>query len=109
MAQNIIIPFRPYFKMPMQNGIKVCTSRTRRMGEPGDRFSAFARWFELTAVTLVTVGYVTLLWKEEGCLSEVHFIDIWKSIHPGVGYDPDQSVFLHRFTQVLKGYGGMHI
>lgn len=97
---NVNIPFKPFFKEPMLSGVKVCTARTKRMGEPGDTFEAFGATFEILSINEVRLYEVASLWKDEGCASEEHFKEVWRSIHPRVGYDDHQIVKLHRFRKV---------
>ena len=85
----IQLPFMPFFEGPMLAGIKTCTSRTSRKGSPGDRFSVFGATFELLDVSLVPLSDVANMWKEEGCRSREHFIDVWCCIHPKKGFQPD--------------------
>jgi hypothetical protein len=94
------LKFRPMFAMPLLTGVKTCTSRTKKMGNPGDRFVAFGAEFELLSVEEKRLDEVRLLWKEEGCQSEEHFKEVWKSIHPKVGYDDYQIVKLHTFKLI---------
>lgn len=94
------IPFRPFFRKSLLDGVKTCTARTSRMGAGGDRFQAFGAWFELRSVTEETLHAVSDLWRQEGCESREHFVSIWNSIHPKVGYIPHQVVYLHRFKKV---------
>lgn len=96
----ITIRFKPYFRDPMLAGVKVCTARTSRMGEPGDVFEAFGSTFELTAVSEEALYYVADLWYQEGCTSREHFLEVWQEIHPRAGYRSTQIVFLHRFQKV---------
>ena len=98
----VAIKFKPYFKEPMLAGVKVCTARTKRMGEPSDTFEAFGSQFHLMSVTKEDLTFVADLWSQEGCASREHFIEVWNSIHPGVGYRPTQEVFLHRFKKVTR-------
>ena len=93
----IKIPFKPYFEQPMLEGVKQYTSRSKRMGNPGDRFLAFGKEFALLSVEDVDLYTVSLLWKEEGCRSREHFIEVWNEIHPRVGYSDMQRVYLHHF------------
>lgn len=98
---NIIqIRFRPFFKAPLLAGVKVCTARTKRKGASGDRFMAFETWFELKSVTEVPLHVVADIWAQEGCASRDHFLEVWNGIHPGVGYQPEEVVYLHRFKKM---------
>ena len=94
---EVRIPFRPMFEEPMRTGVKTCTSRSKIMGQPGDRFRAFGKWFEIVSVEDVALCEVAALWKEEGCESREDFIEVWNSIHPVKKYSDYQRVYLHRF------------
>jgi hypothetical protein len=96
---KISVKFKSYFREPMLSGVKTCTARTKRMGQPGDTFEAFGAQFELLSVEEVRLYEVASLWKEEGCSSEEDFKMIWKSIHP-LGYFEYERVKLHRFRKV---------
>lgn len=97
---HVKIQFKPYFKEPLLAGVKVCTARTKRMGEPGDTFEAFSATFEIVSVEEVRLYEVASLWREEGCTSEEHFKQVWREIHPVVGYGAYNLVKLHRFKKV---------
>lgn len=97
---EVRIPFRPYFKEPLLNDIKVFTARPYPMGAKGDTFTAFGAQFEIDYVKLVNLEEVSELWKEEGCTSIEHFIEIWNNIHPKSGYNPKKRVYLHHFRRV---------
>ena len=100
MSELIRIPFRSCFRDLLLSGEKTCTARTGRMGEPGDVFEAFDAKFELLSVQQVYLHEVASRWKEEGCMSREHFIEVWKSIHPRAGYRPYQLVQLHTFRRI---------
>ena len=97
----INIPFRPFFSRPMREGTKVMTCRSKRMGEPGDTFVAFSETFTLTHVFRCRLkDVVSDAFEQEGCKSCQELIEIWKSIHPSVGYDPEAIVWAHCFRMV---------
>lgn len=97
----IAIKFRPFFREPMLNGRKVMTCRTKKMGEPGDRFMAFLAEFELTHVMRMRLGFVASdCFQQEGCQSYQEFLEVWKGIHPTAGFDPEQIVWAHCFKEV---------
>jgi hypothetical protein len=97
-----MIPFRPAFKEALLNGVKTCTARTSRKGKPGDLFTAFGVTFQLRSVERVPLHVVADFWYQEGCRDREHFLEVWKEIHPGVGYRPKQLVYLHQFTKVIS-------
>ena len=102
---RVSIPFRPFFRASMLAGIKVMTCRTKPYGTPGDTFKAFGATFRLTHVMRMTLAFVVLdCFEQEGCRASQELIDIWKSIHPTKGYDPDQIVWAHCFVrEAVKG------
>ena len=79
---------------------KVCTSRNKRYGRPGDTFQAFGADFELLAVTRTTLLDVSRhFFQQEGCSSPEEFEEIWTELHPRRGFVPAQAVYLHRFCR----------
>lgn len=96
----INIRFRPFFREPMLSDSKVCTARKKRMGEAGDIFEAFGASFRLIEVVDKYLFEVASLWKQEGCQSREHFVEVWNSIHPRRCYDDYQRVYLHRFQRI---------
>lgn len=99
MVQHI--PFLDRFKKPLNQGTKTMTSRTKRYGQPGDRFIAFAMRFEITHVDELTLGEVAEhYFLEEGVSSPEEFKQVWAEIHPKKGFDADQFVYVHTFKQI---------
>lgn len=95
---QIVIPFLPQFEYPMIDGIKTMTCRTKRMGSPGDTFEKWGHTFLLTHVFHITLGDVARDCRyQEGCDSIEQFQDVWSTIHPLDGYDPEQVVWAHCF------------
>jgi hypothetical protein len=95
---EIKIPFRPFFRAPLLAGEKVMTCRTKKLGEPGDTFSAFDCHFVLTHVMRMRLGFVLSdCFVQEGCRSVQELSEVWTGIHPGTGVDPDQIVWAHCF------------
>ena len=41
------------------------------------------------------------LYETEGAMEPIEFINIWKEIHPGKGWQPEQEVYYHYFTEVI--------
>lgn len=98
---KVEIPFLYRFKEPMLTGRKTCTSRTRKMGDPGDVFAAFGTLFQINRVWATGLAVVkTGLWKKEGVGSPEEFENVWNQIHPRKGFDPGQVVYVHNFSQV---------
>ena len=97
----IHIPFLDVWRAPMLGGTKTHTCRSKKYGEPGDRFRQFGALFELVSVEklsleIVRDGY----WQEEGCRSPEHFVEVWESLHPGRGFVPSDQRWLHGFKVV---------
>jgi hypothetical protein len=100
---EVQIPFKSEFKKRMLSGHKTVTSRTRKYGEVGDTFQAFGATFRITLVFQYKLDCVAyLLCHEEGFDSPDEFIACWATIHPGRGYQPSQTVWVHRFKKEEK-------
>jgi len=98
----ITIPFKGYFKHTMLTGKKTATSRTRRYGNPGDRFQIFGETFELIGVNRKMLGDVAKQYfREEGFLTPEEFLECWGSIHPRAKFDLTLPVWLHQF-RIIK-------
>lgn len=103
---DIVIPFRPDMALACIDGKKVCTSRTKRYGWPGDTFpvtdgNGRSKSFVLRKIVQRELGYVArVLFIPEGVSSSLKFIELWKQLHPFKGYDPSQIVFVHFFEEV---------
>jgi hypothetical protein len=94
----ISIPFMPEFKDRMLAGVKTCTARNKRYGQPGDIFKKFGRTFMLVKVERRVQAYVANdLYRMEGFESQDEFIRCWEQLHPRAGYRPEQSVWVHHF------------
>lgn len=98
---SIRLTFRSHFRTVLRDGVKTCTSRTTKLGEVGDRFTAFGATFAIVLVEmrdLIEVGH--LLWRKEGATSKQHFVEIWTDIHPNKGFVYNQPVWVHHFRRV---------
>jgi len=99
---KVKIPFMEQFREPMLAGIKTCTSRTKKYGEEGDTFEVFGAMFEIQSVCRFPLRAVASeLYKYEGFNQPEEFIDIWTSLHPRKGYDPEQRVNVHFFRREI--------
>jgi len=97
----INIPFMAMWKEKMIDGVKTCTSRTKRYGSVGDKFEAFGHTFELTKVERVHLENVcAVLYAREGCRNPQEFYDVWVRLHPRKGFVPGQVVWMHHFMRV---------
>ena len=89
----------------MLAGRKVCTSRSRRSGRPGDIFEAFGAHFELRAIERLPLGHVKeRLYLQEGCESPEEFQRAWSELHPRKGFVTELPVYVHWFAR--KNVGG---
>jgi hypothetical protein len=94
------LPFQPRWREAMLSGRKVCTSRSRRFGRPGDTFQAFGTGFELRAIERLPLLHVKdHLYLQEGCESPDEFQRAWNELHPRRGFVPEQPVYVHWFVR----------
>jgi hypothetical protein len=98
---EIEIPFNDWSRDRLRSNDKTATTRTERYGDPGDVFEVDDELFLLTHVTQLPLGIVANHFShEEGASSFGEFIEVWESIHPQRGYEPDRQVHLHLFCRV---------
>lgn len=94
------IPFFDRFRQSMLASVKTMTSRNKKYGSPGDIFKIFRATFQITKIEHLELGIIAKhYYKEEGVDSPEEFINIWKRLHPGRGWRPDQVVYLHQFKR----------
>ena len=55
---KVEIPFEAHWQNKMLNGIKTCTSRTKRYGKEGDIFEVFDATFEIARVEKETLQII---------------------------------------------------
>ncbi len=100
MSEQVTIPFQPYWFHKILTGLKTCTSRTKRYGRSGDRFSQFGANFTILSVEKHRLYYIANnLYKEEGCDSPEEFKGVWLELHPRKGWVPTQVVWVHFFRK----------
>lgn len=93
---DIYLPFLPRFEPAILSHVKTMTCRSKRMGQPGDTFTAFGQQFTLTQVFRTVLRYVAEdAYTEEGCESPGELMAVWASIHPRRGYEPERIVWAH--------------
>jgi len=97
---DITIPFKYRFFKPIEQGIKVRTWRTRKYGDPGDRFPNGRFWYEITKVERACMGSVPEYFAEEGFNDREDAIQTLKEIFPQNGFDPDRMGWAHWFKKV---------
>lgn len=80
---RIHIPSNTWSLERIRKGTKRATTRTRRYGSPGDKFTALGRTFIILAITKMRLGEVAVYhYKDEGAATKEEFIEVWKSLHP---------------------------
>jgi hypothetical protein len=107
MPEKISLPTSPEFKESMLSGRKRGTTRTRRYGNPGDRFRQFGRTYILTSVQRTYLDLVVRdHYVEEGFSSPGAFIEFWDMLHPRVPYAkrPTRTVYYHCFISTRSNY-----
>ena len=81
---NEKIPFNSWSRERIEQGRKLCTSRTRKWNDSRVR----RIWY-------VPLGFVKeFLWQPEGADSPEEFEMVWKGIFRG-RFEPDKMVFVH--------------
>ncbi len=101
MSKEVKIPFQEDFRERMLEGLKTCTSRTKKYGNPGDFFQIFGTTFQIIDVKQHYLGFVAkFLYVDEGFQRSSDFEQIWQKLHPIKGWQPAQIVFTHYFKRV---------
>lgn len=97
----ILVPMRPNNTKQCLAGNKTATTRTFKLGDVGDCFQLGGGHFQITNVTMITLGEVaTKHYKDEGFSSTQEFINEWKQIHPIKGYVHSWLVCYHEFRRL---------
>lgn len=95
---TINLPFNKWSKERLATGQKVCTSRTKQYGNPGDKFYVENEHI-LKEILKFPLWFVKdFLWYQEGANSPEEFEEVWCSIHPNKKFVNDQTVYTHFFT-----------
>lgn len=98
--QTVTIPFLTRWEADMLYGRKTATSRSKRYGDPGDRFKAFGAEFEIVSVELIPLEQIAkAYWNVEGAVSPGDFMAIWSKLHRGI-WNPNRQVYFHRFRKI---------
>lgn len=94
----IKVPFWEQFRIPMFRGDKTMTTRSKKYGEQGDVFEAFGAVWEIICVKKLPIGVVAEeFYDSEGFDTKEDFIELWKKIHPKVGFQPTREYWVHLF------------
>lgn len=97
------IPFSGEMADAVDEGRKLCTSRNKKYGEPGDYFILRDYTYRLVDVQTRTLAFVaTNFYRLEGFDEPAGFIDIWERLHAGKGFVSDQKVFVHFFARIQR-------
>ena len=98
------IPFCPQMQQANREQRKCCTSRSEKMGEPGDRFrDADGELCQIVDVLHLPLKIIAeYLYRCEGCQSPEEFKALWRRLHRG-HYTPEQRYYTHFYTYVRKG------
>ena len=98
---RIKIPFNKWSLERLLDERKTATSRNKCYGERNDVFIIRNKIFRITNIRqLKLITIATYCFKDEGCETPEEFINVWKSIHPRLGWTPDKRVWIHYFTYV---------
>jgi len=99
---EIEIKFKDWSKERLKKGWKTATSRTKPHGKKGDTFTVNSKQYKIHFVHKMPLWFVAdNLYETEGAMEPIEFINIWKEIHPGKGWQPEQEVYYHYFTEVI--------
>jgi hypothetical protein len=95
-----VVHFRPQFWPKIESGEKTMTSRTRRLGRPGDEVATvWGPVIRLKSVERAMLSDVASKhFRQEGCGSPEEFADVWTEIYGS--YDGTREVWLHEFEVV---------
>ena len=98
---EINIPFNDWSKGRLQERKKWATSRNKRYGMKGDTFTIDDERYELTLVKKIPLFVIARdYYDAEGCSTENEFIELWKSIHPKLGWTKFKEVWIHFFKML---------
>ena len=100
---HVSIPFSPPMASAAIEGMKCCTSRSKKYGSPGDFFAINGAIFRLIDVQLHSLNYIkTRLYRVEGFNSPEAFEHGWRQLHRG-HYIPEKTYFVHFFARADGG------
>jgi len=101
--KEIKIPFNGWSLHALRESNKVCTSRSKCYGKPGNVFIVGDLQFELLGVSKLPLWFVKYcLFKQEGAKSPEEFQDVWDGIHYRKQFwkDPGRLVHVHFFKNI---------
>lgn len=95
------VPFLPEFRSRLLDDSKTATSRTKRLGRVGQRFTAFGGVFQFTSIKKIPLRWVRdLYYLDEGFDDPAAFVKVWNRIHPRRGFVETDRVWFHVFERV---------
>lgn len=98
MSKLVDMPMNEWSRAALADRSKVATSRTKKVGEPGDYFEVDGTFYVITHVIKLPLHVIaTQFYEEEGAESPGEFKQVWKNIHYRKGFVEDQEVYLHLF------------
>lgn len=103
--KEIQIPFNKWSAERLSSGQKVCTSRTKKYGEPMDFFVVDGKRYVLMRILELPLWFIVrYLWHQEGASSPEEFVKVWKSIHPRAKIRTDILFYVHFFDNPNNEY-----
>jgi hypothetical protein len=97
---EILIPFNLWSIARLKADAKIATSRYKKYGVKGDTFSVNGESYIILLTVKLPLWFIRdYLFKEEGCISPIEFIEIWEDIHPS-GFKKDDEVWFHFFDKI---------
>lgn len=97
------IPFNRKMVLASLSGQKRMTTRTKKYGDPGDRFILAGHEFEIIAVMKLPLKEVAQrFFRYEGFRSNVEFIEFWNKTYPKMSYEQykDKEFYVHVYKRV---------
>lgn len=95
--------FRKEFERGMRMDVKVATTRSSKLGEPGDLFFVHGMLFEILSVKPEFLNIVAdRYYQLEGFASRKGFVQAWRAIHKDK-FDPHSTWQFHLFRRLPPG------
>lgn len=93
--------FHPEMAQLLLAGKKHCTTRSEKIGEPGDTFEIKGVMFRIDTVRSEKFGVISYSFYDcEGFTSHLEFMKFWQRIHRGNLPQPDTLKWLHVLSRV---------
>lgn len=97
---SITLQFAPEMRQAIREGRKVCTTRSKILGEVGDLFVVAGRAYRIVDISPYRLADVRdQLFLQEGCESADEFVVLWRHLHQG-DFSADKTYFVHWFARV---------